>query len=61
MTEKTTSPWASWELCPPDVAHKALERATTEIPMYFLGTKLKGATWSKLPFYKNYKLLQLQI
>src|SRR5512141_277192 len=61
MVEKTTSPWASWELCPPDTARQALARTTEEIPAYFTGTTLKVAKWTALPFYRKYRLIEAEI
>jgi ATP-dependent Zn protease len=61
MVEKSTSPWAQWELCPPDVANAALKRITDEVPMFFADTTLKGARWTALSFYKVYRLIEVTI
>ncbi len=61
MVEKSTSPWAQWELCPPDVANAALKRITDEVPMFFADTTLKGARWTALSFYNIYRLIEVTI
>ena len=61
MVEKSTSPWAQWELCPPDVANAALKRITDEVPVFFAETTLKGARWTALSFYRVYRLIEVTI
>ena len=61
MAEKSTDPWAKWELCPPDVAKAALKRMQDELPMFFADTTLKGARWTALSFYKTFRLIEVTI
>src|SRR5260221_7689636 len=61
MVEKSTSPWAQWELCPPDVATAALKRITDEVPMFFADTTLRSARWTALSFYNIYRLIEVTI
>ena len=61
MVEKSTSPWAQWELCPPDVANAALKRVTDEVPMFFADTTLESARWTSLSFYEVYRLIEVTI
>jgi len=58
--EKST-PWANWQPCPFKTADAALRRITDEIPQFFLGTSIKSARCTALPFYKSHQLLELEL
>jgi ATP-dependent Zn protease len=58
--EKST-PWANWQPCPFKVADAALRRITDEIPQFFIGTSIKNARATTLPFYKSHQLIELEL
>jgi ATP-dependent Zn protease len=58
--EKST-PWANWQPCKFKVADAALRRISDEIPQFFIGTSIKTARCTTLPFYKSHQMLELEL
>jgi ATP-dependent Zn protease len=60
--DRPLDPWGgAWEPAPDEQASAALARLTAESPQAFEDSAIVGARWALLPFYENYRLLELQL
>lgn len=57
--EREPGSWADWDACEGVRSRSALERLAVDMPQFFAKAVLISGRWSRLPFYKDHRLMDL--